>query len=272
MKKIAVFTDLDGTLLDHHNYLWDEAKEALQLIQQHGYPLILNSSKTFAELHAISEELHTHAPIICENGAVIAVKTLATAKASGANSDYRFHLFGMPYDQVIHTLNDLRRQWGFSFTGFSDMTTEEIMEHTGLTKTKAIAASQRQASEPLLWRDTAARLNELQDKLAEHGLILTHGGRFHHVMSPADKGKAIHWVQDYFQAIEPDTRWISIGLGDSHNDIKMLETVDYPVLVHNPATNQPHVSNIKGIRITEETGPRGWNRAVKDIITSLSAA
>jgi mannosyl-3-phosphoglycerate phosphatase len=262
MKKFVVFTDLDGTLLNHHDYQWSDASEALELIRQHGFPLILNSSKTFAELQTLSEELQTGAPIICENGAVIAVKETGSA-------EYRLHHFGMAYTQIIPILQDIRQKQGFKFTGFNDMSTQAIMEYTGLTEEKAHAASQRQASEPLLWQDMEDRLDAFKAELAQHGLILTKGGRFHHVMSPLDKGKAINWVRDYYQTLEPDTQWISIGLGDSHNDIKMLETVDYPVLVYNPAASQPDVSQIDGIRITEEAGPKGWNKAVKDIIENI---
>ena len=48
-KKFLVVTDLDSTLLDH-NYNCDEAEPALACLRELGLPLVLNSSKTVAEM------------------------------------------------------------------------------------------------------------------------------------------------------------------------------------------------------------------------------
>lgn len=49
-----VFTDLDGTLLDHETYSFAPAAEALAALKARGVPLVLASSKTAAEI----AELH----------------------------------------------------------------------------------------------------------------------------------------------------------------------------------------------------------------------
>lgn len=45
-----IFTDLDGTLLDHETYKFDEAKEMLDFIKQNDIPLIIVTSKTKDEV------------------------------------------------------------------------------------------------------------------------------------------------------------------------------------------------------------------------------
>ena len=52
-----VFTDLDGTLLDHDTYRWDEAEPALTLCASRNVPVILVSSKTRAEMNALRARL-----------------------------------------------------------------------------------------------------------------------------------------------------------------------------------------------------------------------
>jgi HAD superfamily hydrolase (TIGR01484 family) len=47
---IVVFTDLDGTLLDHHTYEWTAARPALQRLTQTGTPCVFVTSKTRAEV------------------------------------------------------------------------------------------------------------------------------------------------------------------------------------------------------------------------------
>jgi len=71
--RLIVFSDLDGTLLDHETYQFDAAQPALDLLKQHGIPLILNSSKTRAEITAIRDQLQNTAPFIIENGAAVII-------------------------------------------------------------------------------------------------------------------------------------------------------------------------------------------------------
>jgi mannosyl-3-phosphoglycerate phosphatase len=42
MKKIVVFTDLDGTLLDYYTYSFEKAMPALQLLKEREIPLIIS--------------------------------------------------------------------------------------------------------------------------------------------------------------------------------------------------------------------------------------
>jgi len=65
---VVVFTDLDGTLLDHQTYEWEEAKPALNRCKALQVPLILVSSKTRAEMDVLRHELGLISPFISENG------------------------------------------------------------------------------------------------------------------------------------------------------------------------------------------------------------
>ncbi|MGB9606864.1 MAG: hypothetical protein ACPL88_13400, partial [Bryobacteraceae bacterium] len=47
---LAVFSDLDGTLLDTARYDFTPALPALAALRRHGFPLVLVSSKTRAEM------------------------------------------------------------------------------------------------------------------------------------------------------------------------------------------------------------------------------
>jgi mannosyl-3-phosphoglycerate phosphatase len=50
MKKVIIFTDLDGTLLDYSTYSFEKALPALQLVRERDIPLIICSSKTAKEV------------------------------------------------------------------------------------------------------------------------------------------------------------------------------------------------------------------------------
>ena len=67
---LMVFTDLDGTLLDHKSYRWDAASDALRLLRDNACAVVLASSKTAAEIAGLRAALGFEQwPAIVENGA-----------------------------------------------------------------------------------------------------------------------------------------------------------------------------------------------------------
>jgi len=62
MNSLIVFTDLDGTLLDHHDYSYAAALPALQLLAQSNTPLIFNTSKTASEVEQLRTEMDNRLP------------------------------------------------------------------------------------------------------------------------------------------------------------------------------------------------------------------
>jgi predicted mannosyl-3-phosphoglycerate phosphatase (HAD superfamily) len=71
--QIIVYSDLDGTFLDHRTYSCADSLNAFHLLTGHGVPIVFCSSKTRAEIETILEELPVKNPFIIENGAAIYV-------------------------------------------------------------------------------------------------------------------------------------------------------------------------------------------------------
>jgi HAD superfamily hydrolase (TIGR01484 family) len=63
-----IFTDLDGTLLDHTTYGWKEAVPALDICRRRGVPVVFASSKTRAEMDVLRRRMSLSDPFISENG------------------------------------------------------------------------------------------------------------------------------------------------------------------------------------------------------------
>jgi len=70
-ERIVIFTDLDGTLLDHCTYSYKEAEKALESIRRKNIPLIVCSSKTREEIEIYRKKLLNNGPFISENGGAI---------------------------------------------------------------------------------------------------------------------------------------------------------------------------------------------------------
>lgn len=267
MKKLIVFTDLDGTLLNHDDYGWKQAAPAINVLKKYAFPLVLNSSKTNSEIKLLREEISNSDPYICENGAVVHLnKLLQEANKEKIDTFY----FSRPYTYIREVLDEIKQNYYFDMFGFSDIDVNTLMNLTELNEISAIAAKQREATEPLVWNDNEESLKNFTKLLNQHGLTLTKGGRFHHVISPVSKGESIKWLIGKYQELEPDTEWVTAGLGDSFNDISMLEQVDYPVLIKNTHGKKPNVDHIANIVESKLQGPAGWNVEVLNIIKNLT--
>jgi mannosyl-3-phosphoglycerate phosphatase len=264
-----LFTDLDGSLLDHHNYDYSAALPAIRALRAQAIPWILTTSKTAAEVIELRAELDNHYPFIVENGAGIFWESGSvlpqylpkhgSVQPWGEGFKY-VSLSRVLRSELLQLASSYKKQLKLSFIGFSDMSCQQIVECTGLSLINAAKAKQRQFSEPLLWQDSEENLLKFQKALEPHGLQLIKGGRFVHLMGLSNKGLALQWLAHYYhqawsQPIE------TMALGDGYNDIPLLEASDCPVIIRSPVNPRPKV-NHPSVIVTQECGPLGWNQAV----------
>jgi mannosyl-3-phosphoglycerate phosphatase len=144
-----IVTDLDGTLLDHHDYSWDGARAALAEIDRRRIPLILTTSKTRAELLPLRKKLRNTWPFIPENGGAVFFPRDTwpyTVPDTVASESYQILMIGRPY-QFIRTVF-AKLQLDYPIRGFADMEVGEISALTGLDHEEAVLARQREFSEP----------------------------------------------------------------------------------------------------------------------------
>lgn len=257
---ILVFTDLDGTLLDHTNYSFTAAEKALTLLRKAHIPLIINTSKTRAEVKQLRRQLENNEPYICENGSAVFIP-----QKDGTTS---VDIQGVDYGAILRVLSQLRKD-GFRFRGFNDMTASEVTAVTGLANDDATMAKKREATEPLLWQGNSAELELFRTAIEHHNLRLVQGGRFWHVMNRTDKADGMRAVCEHFIRQHGRTP-VTVALGDGENDRKMLEQADYPVVI--PGKDYCLELNNPATVTAGYKGPKGWNQVMEPLITRLLKA
>jgi mannosyl-3-phosphoglycerate phosphatase len=256
-KKFLVLTDLDGTFLDH-SYSWDEAKPAMARLRELGLPLVLNSSKTVAEMEDLATELGLQSPLVAENGGLLAIPNDRTG-------DYSVQIKGLPRKEILEVAHGLRSQMGYKFEGFADWSDQELAERSGLSIIQSQRSLARLATEPFSWEDSESLRLEFADQLSIRGIRMLRGGRFWHLMGASDKADGSASVLKYYQELEPDTEWQVIALGDSANDTAMLEAADIAVVI--PHSDGAHISP-KAPRVVHAPFPatKGWNAAILSLL------
>lgn len=260
-----ISTDLDGTLLDHHTYSWQDAVPALNALKDHHIPVVINTSKTKEEVLELQSELDIADPFIVENGSAVFIHS----------NDKRFERRGLTQvgnllcetlgterPTITQKLNELKDTKGFVFSSFSDFSLDDVIHHTGLSRTKAQLAKNRAYSEPLIWRDSEDNFTVFCEMIEQAGFKILHGGRFIHVLGKTNKGLA---AQSLLQRLTHEGKTHMIALGDSGNDLDMLNIATTPVLVKSPSHDFPSCIRADAIKTTEY-GPKGWNQTLLELI------
>lgn len=264
---MIIFTDIDGTLIGHDDYRYEEVRPLIRRLIEHRIPVVLVSSKTFAETVSLHRDLGLTEPFVVENGGGIAIPTahpMAQEKQGVLRDAFHFEEFGPSYAAIRRFVTS-RRMKG-RLTGFGDLTPPEVAQLTGLTETAAVAAKERLFSEPFLPKDPGY-LPRIVQWAAEAGLSVTRGGRFHHLMGVGvDKGSAVDRLIARYRRLDAGLGPV-VALGDGQNDLPMLARADVAVLIPRPGL-PPEPFEHPGLIRAEHPAPRGWLESVEMLLNN----
>src|SRR5690606_4397002 len=133
--QFVIFTDLDGTLLDHDTYDWTPARPALDALATRDIPVVLCSSKTRAEMRALASAMQLDSPLIVENGGGVWLPPSwadrLPADAVPADDGW-IVVLGERASTLRHALGAVGDAVGARLRGFGEMDVTEVAELTGL--------------------------------------------------------------------------------------------------------------------------------------------
>ena len=257
---LIFITDLDGTLLDD-GYSYQAALPALEALQRLHIPLVLCTSKTYAEVKAFRRQIGNRDPFIVENGGALYIPEGCLPLE--LNSPIRrggctVIELGYAYPELIRSLHQASNESGCAVRGFYQMSVEEISLACGMTPEAARLAKIREYDEPfeILSGDPRRLISAIEKRKKR----CTRGGRFYHILGANDKSHCVNLLIHYYQrAFGPMT---TIGLGDGPNDAGFLKLVDVALVLKSPASKEvlaavPHARLCPG-----NGGPAAWNAAV----------
>ena len=295
-----MFTDIDGTLVDINTAEYGkETDKLIRLIKERNIPLILTSAKTRLEQNKIREDLGLFDPFIVENGGALVIpkgyfpdyalrdikypvrETQETKNgAKDVNREIIVEL-GKPADYIRARLSDIRKKYNINFTGVADISVEKLSNLALISREQAKRMAQRNYGETIL-QIQSEDIERFIKYVQEDGMKVIHGGRFFDVTVGTDKGIAVGILKKLFKdKFHNNVKFF--GIGDSTNDIPMLNLMDIPILVQRQdsswvddgeikmknAVDSSHISSNKLIKI-EGIGPNGWENAIHKIILELN--
>jgi len=259
-----VVTDLDGTLLNHHNYSWEGARQALKVLETRGVPVVFCTSKTRAEVELLRRDTAKRHPFITENGGAVYLPATPFQDLAGKVPRQDAYLrisLGASYPRLVSALAEAARECHCSVRGFATATEAEVAEWCGFSEGEARLARQREFDEPFLL--DAGDGDALAAVIARRGYRTTQGGRFWHIMGNNDKGAALLALRRAYLACGVP---VSVAaLGDSPNDLPLLCQAEWPVVM--PSARLAEMRSVLPHAIVApDSGSVGWGAAMLDAV------
>ena len=265
--QILIFTDLDGSLIDHNNFEFREIQNFILKCIKNGIKIIPNTSKTKIEIQVFIDQLGQNLPFIVENGAAIHNLNLIHPKIKINDNSLVFSrsLYEILKQFKKNIPMDFQKRCMF----LKDMTSTEQMKILGLNKKYLPFALNRDYSMPLVFDGSREIINEFTRHLKKIGMKLHEGGRIYNICDDCSKGKAMTTLIEMLKN-ELKCKTHTIVVGDSPNDISMLNVCDQPCVI--PLPNRKNLSFLKDqklIRATQ-TAPKGWEEVVRASLKKIN--
>ncbi len=267
---LGIFTDLDGTLLDRR-YSWKPAADCLEELRRRKIPVVICTSKTQAEVEQYRRETGIVDPFIVENGGAIFIPQgyfahlPLTTKMAG---DYHIIESNIPYANLLAALGEIKRKISPQTLGFSDMSSEQLSEISGLSLQQAILAKNRKYDEPFLIPGNEHSIEEISLIVEGMGLKYIRGTRFQHICGAHDKGTAARKLKAIYRLNDAD--FFAVGLGDSPIDIPFLEQMDLPIVVQEEGGKYHPALDCLAYLKAPAAGPTGWSIAVSRFLEATT--
>jgi len=244
----AVFTDLDGTLLDSTTFDFEPARPTINRLRKAGVPVVPVTSKTFDEVEPLADDLALRDALIVESGAGI---------ARWIGGAWVLENLGPPIDVLRQAMAEVAQRSGARIARYSAMPPEDAMRYSGL-RGEALARSQRRLfSEPFILEEGDA--DAVIAAAGTLGFSVRRGARFLHLCGAIGKGDAVVRVRD-----EIGRDVTLVALGDAPMDAEFLALADIPIIVPQSDGNPDRrlLRRVPRARLAPAPGPRGWAVAV----------
>ena len=257
--KFWIVTDLDGTLMDE-DYDITPAIRTLNLLAELDIPVIPCTSKTASEVRYFRKENRLFDPFIVENGAAV----------YGCNEDKTEWelILGKSYKELRIVLMNISEKLNYHLTPLNDLNLDQIFDLTGLSEQGINRALERQWSVPFL--NPPEEIFEKVKLICEvYDVHVFKGNRMSHLLSKeSHKGQAVDKLKLHLQ--NKDVK--IIALGDSQNDLPLLEYADISIVI--PGKNGPNKYLQNGIdrgafRLANAPHAQGWSNSVEEVINNI---
>jgi mannosyl-3-phosphoglycerate phosphatase family protein len=273
-RRVVVVTDIDDSLLEPGARALPSERAALDFLASRGIPLVINSSRTHAEIERIQETLRLLTPSISEHGSALFIPPgcfpSIPDRAARAVGGHVIE-FGRPYHEVVEAVRITGRELGMEIVGFADLTIEDAARELGVSDVEAQLAKLREYTELIRIADeTDARRSHVLNALRRRGLRCWPIGRHYLVSATRDRAESLLTLKALWRHGWGEPPCI-VGFGNSEDDINWLRHADVAVIVQDEhAGVDPRIlSKLPTAHVSQQPGRIGWSEAIVESVAAL---
>jgi len=254
--RLAVFTAVDGTLLDSRTFEAGENRATIERLLAAGIPVIPMSVMTLDELAPIAADLGLQTAMVLEAGGAI---------ARWKERRWEVEPCGPPAETFLSVVTEIEDRSGANLLIYSAMEESAAAEVSGRSGEMLHASTRRAFSEPFVIE--SADLAAVERAATEIGFSVRRGRRFFHLCRECDEGEAFTRLREELRCD------VTIAVGGSLVDAEFLTRSDVPIVV--PAadgTIDPELlARVAAARIAPSPAPAGWAAAVEEAVRTTTA-
>lgn len=242
----AVFSDIDGTLLNTNHQITEDTKKKIQQINKEGIPYVLVSARMPKGMTNIRAELGAKSPMICYSGALVVdeddkpIYSVALPKESARKLCKRIQKLDSKISISIYTndewlVEDKTEYWAAQETEITGVIPEEVSFED---------EEVYQEVHKILCMGNKGDIAKLEQRLVKEFpeiRIYRSKDTYLEIMSmKASKSDAIHMLKNHFNVEREEI----IAFGDNFNDIDMLQYVGLGVAMGNASEEVKNAADI----------------------------
>lgn len=248
---MAVFTAVDGTLLDSRTFEAGESRRTIARLLAADIPVIPMSVMTLEELSPIAADLGLQTAMVIEAGGAI---------ARWKDGEWEVEPCGPPAETFLGVVMKIEDLSGARLSVYSVMEEAEAAKVSGRSGEMLRASRRRRFSEPFLIE--SGNLRKIRRAAEEIGFSLRRGRRFFHLSRECDEGEAFSRLREELRCD------VTIAVGGSFVDVEFLTRADLSIVVPAPDGNidAELLAKVPTARIAPSPAPAGWSAAVEEAV------
>ena len=254
--RLAVFTAVDGTLLDSRTFEAGENRTTIERLLAADIPVVPMSVMTLDELAPIAAGLGLQTAMVIEAGGAI---------ARWKDGRWEVEPCGPPAETFLSVVTDIEDRSGANLLIYSAMEESAAAKVSGRSGEMLHASTRRAFSEPFVIE--SGDLEAVKRAATEIGFSVRRGRRFFHLCRECDEGEAFARLREELRCD------VTIAVGGSLVDAEFLTRADLPIVVPAPdGTIDPELlARVTDARIAPSAAPAGWTAAVEEAVRTITS-
>ncbi len=266
-KKVIIFTDLDETLLKENKFNHKILNNFIKTLLKKEYEIIPLTSKTYLEVMDLLKQIKFKLPFSVENGAAYYIP-------AKDKHNYQYKKILNPYALKRENIKKIFKENPFK----KYLNNIEFIENLPFLKIKKITKlnynqlenfKSREYTVPILWKGDKRLKNEFKTTLLKYNLKITFGGKLFNISGLHSKVDSMYFFTNQYKVKYRTRKLITTSLGDSQNDIEILNNSNYSGIIRGNSDNIFNLYKKNNIFRSFTRAPNGWVEVLKKILIKM---